>query len=323
MAENPIHVYFHSPCFDGTVSAAIATAYLQKVRGHSEVLLHTVNYDLRGSWLATTLEHPCAVVDFAYHPAADLWADHHSTAFLNDEMRRHYENRRGPNLLYDAKAPSCAVVLWERWGSAISPGRTHFRKLVQWANRIDSARYESAQEAISFEAPAMQITLALAVCRTEAFAYSLVRLLSQHSLSRVAARHDVRAAFEEGLKLHQEGLQRLKEVMYETENGIVRFDVDADNVLVSRYAPFYFYPTARYSAGIVRFGGKAKVTAMRNPWLEFSCAPLGDLCAVLGGGGHHRIGSVLVTDQDPEEVLSRLLEKIDAWDRHASTEAAL
>ena len=318
-----VHLYFHSPCFDGTVSAAIASTYLEQVRGYSEVLLHNVNYQLKDRWLAAELEHPCAIVDFLYHPAADFWADHHPTAFLNDETQHHYENRSGPDLFYDSQAPSCAGLIWRQWGTMLSPRPAHYKELVQWADRIDSARYESVEEAISLKVPPLQISLALAVSRNEAFSQHLVRLFREHSLNEVAARPEVQTEFKKGRTLHQRGFQRLKEAIRQTENGIVVFDVNGDGVIVNRYVPFYFYPHARYSAGIVRTGGKAKLTAMRNPWIEFSCAPLGQLCVPLGGGGHQRVCSILVQDEDPQMVLSKLLDSVAAWEQKRSTEATL
>jgi hypothetical protein len=316
--HNKIHLYFHSHCFDGAASAAIASDYFEQVRGYSKISLHGVNYHLKDRWLATELERPCAIVDFLYHTAADFWVDHHPTAFLNDETRQHYENRSEQDIFYDGQASSCSKLIWERWGAMLSPQPAHYEELVKWADRIDSARYESVEETIRLEAPPLQINLALAVSRTKAFNQQLVHLFRKQPLSEIAAQPEVHKKFEKGRALHKQGLQRLKTAVHQTENGIVVFDVNGDDVLVNRYAPFYFYPHARYSAGIVRTGGKAKLTTMRNPWLEFPCAPLGQLCTPLGGGGHQRVGSVLLQDQDPKTVLSKLLDGITAWENNQS-----
>ena len=321
--KDRVHLYFHSPCFDGTVSAVLASIYLKQVKRYSEVLLHCVNYHLKDRWLATDLEHPCAVVDFLYHTAADFWVDHHPTTFLNDEIRCHYESRRGPNIFYDSQAASCAILIWRTWGTMFPEQFTNYEELVQWADRIDSARYDSVEEVISLKASPLQINLALAVSQKETFSKNLVHLLCKHSLKKVATMPKVQTEFEKGWTLHQQGLRRLKAALSLTEDKIAVFDVNGDDVLINRYAPFYFYPQARYSAGIVRTGNKAKLTAMRNPWLEFSCAPLGQLCVPLGGGGHQRVGSIIIKDQNPQMVLSKLLESIIAWEHKQSMEVAL
>ena len=311
-----VHVYFHSPCFDGAVSAAIASEYLERLKGYSKTYLHGVNYDVRGRWLTTRLQGPAAVVDFLFHPRAVFWADHHVTSFLNDDVLRHYERRRGPDIIYDRAASSCAILLFSRWRAALAGRTKHYRELVTWANRIDSARYDSVTQATGFRAPALQINLALAVVREESFSRNLVRLLRSRSLSEIAARPEVQKAFRKGRELQRRGEQRLRRSIHLTDDEkIVVFDVDADNALVNRYAPFHVFPRARYSAGIVRSQGQAKLTTMRNPWMEFSCAPLGEICVELGGGGHQRVGSVLFRDGKPRQALNHVLDNIRAWEQ--------
>jgi len=321
--KDKVHLYFHSPCFDGTISAVLASIYLKEIKKYSEVLLHGVNYHLKDNWLTTDLEHPCAVVDFLYHPKVDFWIDHHKTTFLNDEVQCDYERRKGLDIFYDSQATSCAVIIWRAWGDKISKQFTHFEELVQWADKIDSARYDSVEEVISLKTPPLQINLALAVSQNESFSKNLVHLLCKYSLKKVATMPEVQTEFKKGWTLHQQGLQRLETALSLTEDKIAVFDVNGDDVLINRYAPFYFYPQARYSAGIVRTGNKAKLTAMRNPWLEFSCAPLGQLCVPLGGGGHQRVGSIIIKDQNPLTVLSKLLEGIIAWEHKQSMEVTL
>jgi hypothetical protein len=312
MNANPVHLYFHSPCFDGIVSAAIASDYLEQVKGFPQTQLHAANYHLRDQWLGTELSRPAAVVDFLYHPGAKFWVDHHSTAFLSDETRRDYEERRGSDILYDHSASSCAVLIWKHWGEVLPRPAAHYKTLVEWADRIDSARYESVDEAVGLEAPAMQINLALAMYKGDAFSQHLVWLFRTEPIESVAKRTEVHAAFVRGRHLQRLGQERLGASMRLTADGIVVFDVDAQEVLVNRYAPFRFFPQARYSVGIVRSPGRSKLTAMRNPWIEFPSAPLGELCVSLGGGGHRRVGSVLVRDKDPAELLSQLVRMISA-----------
>jgi hypothetical protein len=170
-------------------------------------------------------------------------------------------------------------------------------------------------ETVALDAPALQIGLALTMYRGDAFSQHLVWLFRTQSLAEVAARPEVQAAFVRGRELRRRGQERLGDAIHLTDNEIAVFDVNADDVLVNRYAPFVFYPNARYSAGIIRAGGKAKITTMRNPWLEFPSAPLGELCVQLGGGGHRRVGSVLLGNRDAAELLNRLLEMIAVHDK--------
>jgi hypothetical protein len=91
------------------------------------------------------------------------------------------------------------------------------------------------------------------------------------------------------------------------------FDVDSSDVLINRYAPYLFFPKARYSLGMVRTTDGIKITAMRNPWLQFPSVYLGKIFERFGGGGHRRVGSLLLKGSDatdPERVMKRLLHEI-------------
>ncbi len=107
-------LYFHSPCFDGIVSAVLAWDFAEAVLKWKVGDLQPVNYQRRTSWLSQPLHQPCAVVDFLYHPQATFWADHHSTAFLTAEAEDDFEHRRSPYLIYDDAADACAKLLWDQ-----------------------------------------------------------------------------------------------------------------------------------------------------------------------------------------------------------------
>jgi len=74
-----------------------------------------------------------------------------------------------------------------------------------------------------------------------------------------------------------------------------------------------FFPSAAYSIGIVRTSRDAKITTMRNPWLEFPSVSLGRICAKYGGGGHDRVGSIVLTGENAsaaEDVLENVVKDI-------------
>jgi|ERR1700730_2120890 len=322
--QTTAHLYFHSPCFDGVVSGALTSEYLQHVQNYPHIELHVVNYHLRDAWVDSELKRPAAVVDFLYHPQAELWADHHQTAFANQRMRLDYERRHGPDIFYDESASSCALLLWTRWKAQLRYLSERFEEIVRWADRIDSARYESVEEALTYNTPALQISLAIGMYRGDGFSQHLVWLFRTESLQEIARRPEVRTAFLFGRHLQELGQERLANSIHLTQSGVAVFDVNAQNVLVNRYVPFHFFPEARYSAGIVRKTGETKLTVMRNPWCEFSSAPLGEICAASGGGGHQRVGSIIIKNDNAAELLERVVAQIAAWDaRIAQPEVAV
>lgn len=72
------------------------------------------------------------------------------------------------------------------------------------------------------------------------------------------------------------------------------------------------FPHARYSIGYVRLEGDGKITAMRNPWIDFESVALGDIFARFGGGGHQRVASLRVSDDtDVEKILAELVAAVE------------
>lgn len=307
------HVYFHSPCFDGIASAVLVTDWMESQRGWSHSCLHVVNYHLRNQWLAETLQRPCATVDFLFHPESDFWADHHSTTFMGDSRppvgKQEY-------FVYDRSAGSCAGLLWRHLMRVFGYRNRRFSELVQWAEKIDAARYDSVEETLSAGAPALRINAALSQSRGDDFPAGLVRLLRTLSVSEVADFPEVKGRFERFKILSDLGLTRFKQASW-LEDDIVVFDVDAMDVTVNRYAPYQFYPQARYSAGVVRTSEGAKITVMRNPWLEFKSAPLGEICERYGGGGHERVGAILLKGTnvvEAKKVLNHVVGEIRRYE---------
>jgi hypothetical protein len=313
------HIYFHSPCFDGIASAVLAWDFLDARRGWTTPSLQAVDYDRRGRWLRESLDEPAAVVDFLYHPDVRFWADHHQTAFLTDEARRRFDESCGADLVYDPRAGSCAMLLWEQLSAAFDHRTSTYQALVEWADKIDAARYASVQEAIESTAPALSINRSLVAEEDDGYPERLVRALRRQPVDEVAELAEVRERVARARALSRAGLDRFSKAAHLEADGIVVFDVDAGDALVNRYAPYYFYPDARYSAGIVRSKDGVKVTAMRNPWREFRSVPLGRIAETLGGGGHQRIGSIALDGERASEatvVRDRLVREIrsqEAW----------
>jgi hypothetical protein len=296
-----VTLYFHYPCFDGLVSCVLTANLLLKRNRWNEVRFCPVNYDDRKNWLSKPVDQPCAVVDFLYHPKASFWADHHVTTFLNDELRADFERRQGNScLLFDTHAPSCASILWKEFSSFFDD---RFAEMVNWANKIDSASYTSVGEAIFGEAPALRINSSLMLRNGMDYCRLLVRELSSKDLDRVAELPEIRERYAEVRSRREAGLKRMEDRVHLEEGNIVAFDIQAnENDIVSRYAPYYFFERARYSIGSIRMGDSFRVTAMRNPWLDFESIPLGRIFEQFGGGGHQRVASVIIPVEQSRRV---------------------
>jgi hypothetical protein len=299
-------LYFHYPCFDGLVSAVLASKFLRSRNQWNSIHFCPVNYEDRKNWLSRPLDLPFAVVDFLYHPKASFWADHHLTTFLNDELRADFERKQSQScFLFDGQAPSCASLLWSQFNSFFD---YRFAELVFWANKIDSANYDSVREAIFGDSAALQINASLTLGGGVEYGRLLVGALSSKDLRQVADLPEVRERYEEVRLRRETGLKRMESRVRLEEGNIVTFDIQAgEQDTVSRYAPYYFFEGARYSLGVLRMEDRIRVTAMRNPWLHFESIPLGQVFERFGGGGHQRVASVIV----PLEEAGRVPEILD------------
>lgn len=303
------HLYFHAPCFDGITSAALLVDFLRHHQEATGFELHTVNYHLNSTWAQLELVAPAAVVDFLYHPGAEIWFDHHATTFLTPSLERDFARRPDSLRAYDSRATSCAILLWHHLFKTFGFRTEALAETVLAADRIDSARYESAEEALYSDAPAMRVNASLALGEIERYSKSLVYAFLESRLAEVADSPEVSTRYQQYKVLRDLGLDRFRAKARLESDGIVVFAVDGAGVLVNRYAPFYYFPEAFYSLGVVHQGAEGKITAMRNPWRSFESVPLGKVMRPFGGGGHQRVGSTRVQAASPEAA-GRALPKI-------------
>jgi len=308
------NLYFHSPCFDGIVSCVIASDFLEVHAGWEFERFLPVDYEMRTGWLSCNLHTPCAVVDYLYHPQAAFWADHHPTTFLTADARKSFEKRQAEKwMFYNDGFGSCAMLLWECLAERFNFRTSQYEPMVQWAEKIDAARYSSVDEAILGNAPALQIRASLSGNKQDTFLEKLVQELRTKSLEEVACLPEVSERAAQAQSRIRAGLDIFGKVAKLEDGETVVFDVDSGDSAVSRYAPYYFFPQARYSVGIVRSAEGARITAMRNPWREFPSAPLGKIFERFGGGGHQRVGALLLAGDRAAEagrILQSLLDAI-------------
>jgi hypothetical protein len=296
-------LYFHYPCFDGLVSAALAWEFLEQRKGWSVDELCPVNYTVRNSWLASELRHPCAIVDFLYHPRADFWADHHSTSMLTKEAEADYLRRRAEFPLYfDEQAGSCASLLFRYLGDALA-GKPHFHEMAEWAEKIDSARYASVEEAILGDAPALKINRSILFEPGADYARSLCQELRNYSLEHVAKLDAVRTRQDEVERRIRAGLKQVEKRIRMEPGAVATFEAEqSKDEMINRYSAYYFAPDARYSVGIIHSGEGTAITAMRNPWREFPSVGLGRIFEKFGGGGHQRVGSIFIPKNESQRI---------------------
>jgi hypothetical protein len=288
-------LYFHYPCFDGLVSAVLASEFLEKHDDWHVGEFQPVDYTLRDSWLSRELKKPCAIVDFLYHPQAEFWADHHQTSILTTAAKDDFQRRKSKfRLLFDARSRSCASLIFRHLRRSLSD-KPHLKEMAAWAEKIDSAQYSSVEEAILGDAPALRIARTLSAGDESGAEYAryLLRQLRDHDLGYVAALAEVKSREDRVRRSILNGLESVKAKLRLEPGDVAVFDARSrGDRVISRYAPYYFKPKARYSIAVVRSPGGIRITAMRNPWRRFRSISLGRAFAKFGGGGHERVGAV-------------------------------
>jgi len=296
-------LYFHYPCFDGIVSAALAWEFLEQRKDWAVGELCPVNYTVRNGWLASELKHPVAIVDFLYHPSADFWADHHATSMLTKEAEADYQRRRAEFPLYfDEQAGSCATLLFRHLGESLAH-KPHFTEMVEWAEKIDSARYSSVEEAILGDAPALRINRSILLEPGAEYARFLCKELRSRPLSDVAALDEVKTRQDEVERRTRAGLKEVEKHITMEPGAVATFEAElAKDEMINRYSAYYFAPDARYSVGIIHSEEGTAITAMRNPWREFPSIELGKTFARFGGGGHQRVGAIFIPKNESQRV---------------------
>ncbi|MHC4262766.1 MAG: hypothetical protein ACYSWX_09610 [Planctomycetota bacterium] len=289
MTDQPLWIRYHRD-FDGMVAGAVLAEALRATRGETNMRLRSVNYDQRRNWNSFCEGLRFAIVDFHFHPRAEYWFDHHPTTFLDDGLRAAYvENERWA---WDENSPSCPPMILrhaaEHWGFE-PPDR--FMEMARWSDVVDAARFESVDQALFGEEPALRITRALSVPPEADWTDTLAEAMRDADLESIAARADVERAYERAARNRDKALRQFVPTVDSIEDAVVHYDASSNKIRRERFAPFYHYPEVHYSVGVIPTRAGFHITAGENPWNKPSNpVHVGELMETYGGGGHRAVG---------------------------------
>ncbi len=299
-----VRVFYHDKCFDGACSASLFTCF------HRECIAPGAAYEYHG------LVHRAgalfdeneftgdenAIVDFKYSASSRInwWFDHHLSAFLTPRDQEHFlackqDPACGGRKFLDVNYTSCtsfmAHIASTRFGFDIAP----VAELIQWADIVDGAKYESPEAAVEMAAPAMKLTLIIESSEDNVFIPRLIPLLTRMPLAEVLRQPFVAELLPPLLERHQKSLQLIRQ-RAEVRDGTIFFDL-TDQPLegYNKFIPYYLYPQAIYSIGLSSSSFRTKVSVGSNPWTKADPARmvnLAQVCERYGGGGHARVGAI-------------------------------
>ncbi len=285
--KQQLRIRYHRD-FDGMVSGAVL-AHALREHGENPILL-SVNYDERKNWDSFEEGKRFAIVDFHFHPRAEYWFDHHPTTFLTDELRATYEP--SDRWLWDETAPSCPPLIIKHAEEHLgyqAPER--FQDAARWSDIIDAARFESVDQAIFGDDPALRLMRALTASPNPAWVDTLATALVDESLRDVALRSDVEKVYDRASRNRDKALEQFPPTVLWNEGGVVFFDASSSKVRRERFAPFYHHPDISYAVGVIPTRAGFHITCGENPWNKPTAGVhVGEMMEEYGGGGHRAVG---------------------------------
>ncbi|MBX3126795.1 MAG: hypothetical protein KF718_08750 [Polyangiaceae bacterium] len=288
----------HGHCFDGLASAAVFSRLHREVRGSASYTYRACGY---GTGQSPPLEQLLAgdenaILDFRFAASSRLtwYFDHHRTAFATEADRaRFLEPPQADRYFFDPEYSSCTKLVRDVGRSQFDWHAPDLDDLVHWADIIDAARFESAEDAISRRDPIKRLVNVVEYYGDDAFLERMVPELTTRPLVEVASSSFVEERYRPLGKKYDRFVERVRQ-KGEQRGRVVFVDL-TETVLetVGKFVTYALFPDSVYSVivGVLRSG--AKISVGYNPW---SGQPLDTdisaICARHGGGGHPVVGGI-------------------------------
>ncbi len=319
-----VKILHHGRCFDGVVSAALAIRLLQALgEDVSEPVTEGQTHRRgppfdEGAFSADTN----VVVDYRYSPDPRLtwWFDHHATTFSDDADRDHLARDRSGRRFFDPEAPSCAGLIHrvarDQLGVTLTLGDA---ELIAWADRIDTAQFANAAEAVGLQAPPLQLMHWLETAATAASEPTVVAALAAgQTVAELLAAPDRARELEAALATHHALAARARDRLV-ARDRVAWIDLgDREIAGINKFIPYDADPELDFAVMLLQLPSRVKVSVGSNPFLPSQPdIDIGALCQRFGGGGHAAVGAVSLP-RDAVEEGRRIGEQIVAELRNIS-----
>ncbi len=314
-----VTILFHGNCFDGAASAALFKNFYETSLGHEArfvfvPLAHEVGFSYDDRMFTGDVN---VVLDFRYPPSEKVtwWFDHHRTTFIVSSDRQHLEARPDPDhFTWNPEAPSntglMAKILSSRFDFQLQPWH---ESLVQWADLIDSASFETPDVAVELLEPAMAFAYFLDQCHDQEI---LVRFIEDLSEGRTVDELAALPFWSSRLNaLRQRCWDMVEDIkgLLEVKQRVSFLDLSDQEVAgYNKFIPYYLAPLINYSVAIMKREKQFKISVGTNPWSKGltaeTRADIGSLCKKYGGGGHFAVGGIPFPHEHEEDARAAALE---------------
>lgn len=286
-------IYFHND-FDGVASAALMKEFLEK-RGEGIKNYFLVDYVKisNKSWARKKFRNPVVIVDFLYHPQAAFYFDHHQTTFLKKEWQKKFRRDRCHRFGKNYYSNYHLVVDSLEKDFNFRPSR-YFRELIKWADIIDGARYDSAEQAVKLKEPALQMRDFIRHnMYKNSVLINLIKILGKQSLRQITNRSEIKSFVRNrnkntisALKFYRKNLQIFSRIGF--------LDLSKEGVIFLRYVPYFLYPQLFYCLILLKQKRKFGLMVGFNPWQKIkNKIDIGEfLRRRYGGGGRTTVGGI-------------------------------
>lgn len=306
MLPRSVTVATHGHCFDGMASAVLFTRLMHHLYPNRslEIGYRSCGYGPKMQtvpprWLRSDIN---AILDFRFSPTDRLtwYFDHHVTAFESDEELKAATGRAsrevGVHLHYDPSYGSCTKLIADVAADVHGLELGTLRSLVEWADRIDAARFASAEEAMDGETPTMRLATLVEHRGDGPWLTAIVPRLLSATVEEVAAAPDLREQYRPLGEARSKYLDVVRE-RAEVRGSVVIVDLaDRPMQVGAKFATYLLFPKCRYSITLIRGSRHVKMTVGYNPWCGLPRQhDIAAICRRLGGGGHPVVGAANFT----------------------------
>ena len=164
--------------------------------------------------------------------------------------------------------------------------------MARWSDIIDAALFDSVDQALFGDDPALRISRALTAAPDMDWTDTLVGAMVRGSLEEVARRDDVERSWQRAARNRDKALRQFPPTVKSFENKVVHYDASSNKIRRERFAAFYHHPDSHYSVGVIPTRSGYHVTAGRNPWNlpPEDAVHIGQIMEGFNGGGHRAVG---------------------------------
>ncbi len=299
----------HGHCFDGLCSAVLFTRLLSSLQDRAphrrapRFRYHCCGYGPGQRRVEDLLDgDENAVLDYRFAPAPALgwYFDHHRTAFQEAGAREFFERERGQrHFFYDAAYSSCAKLVADVAEREFGVSTPELAPLVQWADKIDSAAFESAEAALDFSSPVMQLASVVEHHGDSELIARLVPALLRDSAESAARDPELQRRFR-AIRRKRDSFRAHVQRQAQTMDRVVLVDLSEGEVeSFGKFVTYALYPRAVYSVVLGRFRRGARINVGYNPWSDQKLdRDISSICVRYGGGGHPFVGGIAFSESE-------------------------